>query len=160
MVIVLIFVVECFCVNSKTGVISRNFHITASDTKVIVNGDKNIEQTGSGRMGLWMDTMKIICKHPLIGIGPDNLYSMQPHNEIMEFTAENGIPAGICYTVALFMICIKSVKRLKKNNDRQILEGGVVFAYLVSSLFGVVLYSTFPFYIFYLGMLCKYIEEK
>lgn len=155
-VLLLTFAVVCGVADYQTGKLSRNLKMTSDDTKMLADAEneENFENIGNGRMGLWIDTIYVIGKNPVFGKGPDNLYSLQPHNEILQFAAEMGIPAMFCYVGALIAICIQSLRKLKKSADILIIDGGVVFGYIVSSMFGVVMYYTFPFYLFFMGMLC------
>lgn len=151
----------------KTNIISDNFGITTNDLGKIAKGDEDAGGAGTGRWELWVNAAKYSVKNPLFGCGPDRLSQIrkktvnentedgnlsEPHNEYLQYAAEIGFPAALCYITGLVMIFISGIKRLKKSDNSLIYDGTIVFAYCVSAFFGVVMFYTAVFFFFILGM--------
>jgi len=70
------------------------------------------ENTGTGRIGTWKNTIPILKKYPLLGCGTDNFYlaykahehpviTVDAHNVYLNYAANNGIPAALIFIFAL-----------------------------------------------------------
>ena len=95
-----------------------------------------------------------IKKTPVFGVGPD-AYSDEPHNEILQLGVETGIPGAIFYLLGLMVIAFCILKKIKEMETFTIIDGIVVFGYIVSSMFGVIFFYTAVYYYIYLGMLSE-----
>jgi O-antigen ligase len=140
----------------QTGILSSNFKITTSDVGKITKNDDDIAQVGTGRGELWMGAIECIKDNPILGCGPENIsyYNEklgEPHNEILMFGAEDGIIAMCMYIIGLISIFVTNIKRVRKIDRLKIAAGGVVCAYVVSSVFGVMVFYAAAFYYIFLG---------
>lgn len=158
---ILMFVLTCIVTDCKTKIISRNFGITTGDIKSISDKDENAGHAGSGRWELWIDSVTAMKKNSIWGFGPDNLTNhyfdekrlIEPHNEFLQIGAEYGIPALICYVMAIISLLIAKMKVLKKSGNYITVNGSIVAAYIASAFFGVMIFYTAPFYYCFLGIL-------
>lgn len=72
--------------------------------------DRTLNDTTSGRTALWQRCVEMIVSHPILGIGPmqfahsaiDLKIASSPHNWIMQFGAEWGLPALACLLMVVF----------------------------------------------------------
>lgn len=104
--------------------------------------------------------MKIIKRKPILGCGPENIqfepgYKNEPHNEFIQIAAEHGVPACLFYILGLITLMIHKIKSLKNESEYTIICGAIVFAYLISSMFGVMMFYTAVFYYTFLGMVSR-----
>lgn len=153
--VLILFIGVSIVTDMDTKIVSSNFGFMYSDSKNISN-----DNGGSGRIGLWKQTIKFIKEKPLLGWGPEGLYDRVingeiegdvPHNEYLQHMLYMGIPAGLFYIAALISLFITMVKKLKYLSKELLGMGAIVFAYCVSAFFGLTLYNTVPYYFIFLG---------
>lgn len=76
---------------------------------------------GSGRLDLWKISLSFVPKHPIFGVGIDNLGSYYPqywgetkidkaHNDYLQVMVTCGIPATFTFLTLLFLILGKGMK--------------------------------------------------
>lgn len=131
------------------------------DILKIKHKSSDYKLAGSRRIKIWLETIERIKAHPIIGYGPDMMFDADgnilmessPHNEFLECAFFLGIPGLIMYLGGLISLFVDRCKRLKKLSPMAVMAAGVVFAYLVSSFFGVRKYHTSPYFYMFLGML-------
>ncbi len=73
------------------------------------------------RLNYWWDTLGIIIKHPLTGIGLGNFnltYSRYSHNSYLQIWAEAGLPAIIAFLWLVTAIFKSGLKTLKESCDK------------------------------------------
>lgn len=101
---------------------------------------------GSGRLKIWIATLRCITDKPLFGCGADNIYytitdhadkNHIPHNEYLQITANLGIPAGIFYVTAILWLAIRSFARIKKLPEHIFYAGLGAATYAFSAIVGV-----------------------
>lgn len=133
------------------------------DTQESVSQDNNsndVNQAGSGRIILWKEAVKLIPKHPLLGVGEEGLtgdyaqklYLDRPHNEYIQMAVFCGIPALILYLTGLLWLFINRCRNLKKLQMTTMMAIGVVVAYMISAFFGFTLFYTTPYMFIFLGL--------
>ncbi len=149
-----------------TGVFKDNFSNLFSDIGKIVSGDENAGDAGTKRWDEWKASIKVINENKLFGVGFEGaayrddvfIYNYRPHNEFIEYTLFYGIPVGILYIAGCLGVFIRALKR------KEIMDGATLacltaaFGYLVSSFFGLTVFSTAMFLFIFLGM--GYVREK
>lgn len=131
-----------------------------------LESNENIEDTvimnvGTNRGQLWYYGFEFVKEKPIFGYGLDNLENKylehnidmdMPHNLILGLSATIGIPGMLFYFLAVFLIIIKGLKKYKINDDFSNLSYFVIFAHLISSMFGNTMYYVTPYYVIILGM--------
>ncbi|MDA8090184.1 MAG: O-antigen ligase family protein [Nitrospiraceae bacterium] len=78
------------------------------------------ESSAEGRIQAWKAGLKMIEAHPITGVGLDSFLTAFPHysdkhprvahNTFIQFTAESGIGAGICYLMIIFYFYMRARK--------------------------------------------------
>jgi len=136
----------------------------AKSTKQIVDGNAagNAEATysaGSGRWGLWVNTLKVCGKTPWIGKGLDCYYDYNyydgtldmPHNEYIQLASNVGIPVLILYLAAIISTFVRAIINHRKLSNTTLICLTVAFAYCVSAFFGNTFTYTYPFFLIFFG---------
>ena len=116
---------------------------------------------GHGRWGLWQQTMEMIGERPLFGYGCEGITEVlletnvaaNPHNEVMTYAAFFGIPAAAFYVAGVLITIIRG---LKSDNNDSVTAACAAAAYFISSLFGVSMFYTAPFFFVLLGLTHDY----
>jgi len=134
----------------------------------IVRG--NIEGSGDrgsleARQLLLKDSLLLMVKHPLLGIGPGNFPSYTQtwgvaHNTYTELGAETGLPGLILFLVLMGLTLrkIKSVRKLpgyQSSEDIRLWISGLwaaMAAYIAGAMFASTEYNLFPY--FMVGYVC------
>ena len=142
----------------------RNFYNNLKtffgDVSAVKGGGEAAGNAGSGRWSLWMECLKNIREHPLVGIGLNcqiivnpSLSASRPHNELLQFASTMGLPSLIFYLGGLIVLIIEFVKKLKIIKPWVFGVFFAAFGYFVSSFFGVSIPYTFVYYVIFLGLL-------
>lgn len=172
LILVAVFIGISFVANGIMGQVKSNFVVLVEDTKKIAQvtvvpaeakEDANVSANlaGNGRWILWKGAIEIIRKHPVLGVGPDNLagyYEIKgipwdrPHNELLQIGASLGVPAMIFYLSALGLGFFQIFRNLKKMSKTEIIAVGAVGGYLVSAMFGNTMYYTYPYFLIFLAI--------
>lgn len=126
------------------------------------------EHTGSGRWVLWVNTLKYIGEKPILGWGCDGIAEMleeaggnsRPHNEILQYAANFGIPFAIIYLAGIFCVFRNAIKKKNSLSNFSLISLTAAFGYFISSLFGNVIFYTAPFFFIFLGLSFGIPEEK
>lgn len=121
------------------------------------------EKAGTNRIFLWKEALKLIPKHPLVGVGPEGLTGeyfattgyTRPHNEYIQWAVFCGIPGLALYLSALITLCVNRVRRLKSVSDVQLIAAFAVIGYLISAFFGNTKYYITPYFLIFLGMIAN-----
>ena len=110
---------------------------------------------GSGRMLLWRTAIDATLDKPIFGNGLSRMrmlllsathYSNNTvHNELLEFSSNQGIPALLFYLAFVFSDFIRGAKNRKKLTAMNTAALCTAFAYIVSSCFGVTMFYTAPY---------------
>lgn len=135
--------------------------------KVITVGENTVETSkadsaGTGRWGLWKNTLKYISERPVIGWGIEGIaerleldsggLNNRPHNEFLQYAAFFGIPAAVLYICGLAGVFIHSWKKRFEIGKYSVACLSVAFTYIFSSLFGNTMFYTAPFLFIFLGL--------
>lgn len=161
--IVFIFIISCFTLlyigkskSSFTDKIKQNLIEYSGNDKLFSNKKASF----GTRLNLYNNTLNLIQKNPLLGIGPGNWkiqhgqYSLyrtlgedgrklvqRPHSDFLWIASEGGIIAGIIYLM-IFLIALKTIHK-KSFEDK---EGNVLFNYSIfGTLLGYFVISLFDF---------------
>ena len=118
-----------------------------------------------GRAQLLKDSLLIMVKHPLFGIGPGNFPSytqtwLVAHNTYAELGAEAGLP-GLLLFVLLLGLTVRKIKRVRNlpgyqsSQDIRLWTSGLwaaMAAYISGAMFASTEYNLFPY--FMVGYVC------
>ena len=118
-----------------------------------------------GRLDMWMYTIGLIKDRPLAGYGCEGISAMlrerfdvdNPHNEVITYAAYYGIPAALIYTSAVLSALIQG---LRSSDGITAVAAAAASVYFVSSLFGVAMFYTLPFFFVLLGMAAEGTEGR
>ncbi len=142
-----------FMLNPNTSVIAR-FLLIIDEPQVQVENSIpgisdnmpkiDIGKAGSGRIGLWMSTIRVIKEHPILGIGLDtlqlaNIGTDKAHNDFLDVAVTRGVMGLLIYLwvlSTLAWIFLKTCRNL--TGDNRILFvclGACELGYLVQNQF-------------------------
>jgi O-antigen ligase len=150
-----------FWFNMKTNYLTHEAATLSEDIVNIVQNNEKAPQAGSYRWILWVHAVNYILEKPVFGYGPENLFNRYlqdgincrcPHNEILQLSATLGIPAALFYCCAIFFYFLPLLKNIKRINTDMIGSYSAIFAYLLSSMVGLSMFYTTPFYFAFLGL--------
>lgn len=120
------------------------------------------EKAGSTRIKLWINGINFFIDNPILGYGPDSLKTKylevginkdRPHNLLIQLATTSGIIGLLTYTIAIGIILIRGVKKIKFDNPLHLTVLFVVISYLISAMFGNSMYYTSPYFFIFLGLL-------
>ena len=145
--------------------VATNITVFKDDIQTIISVDSpesQILDTGTHRMGLWINGIKFFIKKPILGYGPEQLENKytevgisqdRPHNLLIQLATTSGFPGLILYISSILIILLRSFKIF---NIKNLLHTVCMFssiAYLISSMFGNSMYYTSPYFFLLLGFL-------
>lgn len=129
---------------------------------------------GHGRWELWQLTAGYISERPLFGYGCEGINEMlyedtaggvnpvsNAHCEPLTYAAFYGIPAALLYTAGCISAMIKGLRAVKRDAASGSMDACICIAayaaagYFISSLFGVEMFYTAPFFFILLGIACN-----
>ena len=157
----ILFVMTTLFMNSMTGSVTQNFEVLESDVEKIITDAKGSEHAGSYRWAIWLAALDFIEESPLVGHGADNLGAnyeevginmLKPHNEYLQFAATFGIPALLCYLVALLMIYLNGIKHRHILTPLTMISFCILSGYLVSAFVGNTKFYTTPYFMMFLAL--------
>ena len=118
------------------------------------------EHVGNGRGYLWKHGLTFAAKKPIFGYGPANLEApyravgsttSSPHSDLVLIAASMGFPAMLCYISGLAGHAVHFFKTAKHMDLLEITVFAGTAGYFLSSLVGVSIYYTAPYYFMLLG---------
>ena len=142
--------------------VHKNINTLFSDIVKILSG-QNAASAGTGRWRLWTSLISLFNKYPktwFIGAGIDR-YSAEyqsvgkatrPHNEILEKIYFFGLPFAIMYLSGIVVIYRKAIKKRKTISVMTLTSLAAAFTYFMSSLVGVSMFYSAPFFFTFLGL--------
>ena len=154
----------CLCLfipGHIAGTFENSLFSLTDDVTNIMTGDDAAQQAGSGRIALWKDSLDVINANKIYGVGFEGIMffdgnegpsNIRPHNEFIQYAMFHGIPTGVLYFIGCFGIFIRALKKRKKMNGATLVSLAGALGYLVSSFFGLTVFSTAYFLFIFLGM--------
>ena len=150
------------CSNLTTLI--KDIKMTSFEVEEISKGNIN-DKYGTRRIYIWKNTLKIVPKNIINGVGIDNFYYAfgdQPlsknsffydkaHNEYLQILICEGIFAFISYLLFYGFIVIVGIKNSFKNNEIYLILP--VIGYLVQAFFNISVIEVAPFFYISLGLL-------
>lgn len=139
--------------------------LTGKNLKLTEIPDENI---GSGRLGIWKDTIEVIKDNWLIGVGVDNLYlaeyrenlglyiTKKAHNYFLQVFVTSGIFAFVGYIAWFINLLVKSYK---SKNKFLILYFSISVAYIVQGMFNISDVAVTPYFFIISGIMMGLIDN-
>ncbi|MBI4778049.1 O-antigen ligase family protein, partial [Candidatus Desantisbacteria bacterium] len=138
-----------FMLNPNTSVLKRFINEipqaqVETSLQEITQKKVDINAAGSGRIGLWKSTIGVIKKHPVLGIGLDNLQlanigTDKAHNDFLDVAVTRGLIGLLIYLWLLITIAWVFLKTCRKlTGDVRILFvclGACELGYLIQNQF-------------------------
>ena len=140
----------------RFGRLAENFENLATAE----NKQEAFDQVGTLRGMLWRHGMEFAAEKPLFGYGPGNLevpYSrvnsetFSPHSDVVLIAASLGFPALYFYLSGLAGHLVGFFRYVKSMSVFEVTVYASVAGYLASSLTGVSMFYTAPYYFLMLG---------
>lgn len=118
-----------------------------------------------GRIDMWVYTIGLIKERPLTGYGCEGISAVlgerfdvdNPHNEVITYAAYYGIPAALIYVSAVISAIVQAVG---SSDSVRVVAAAATTVYFVSSLFGVAMFYTLPFFFVLLGLTAEGPADK
>lgn len=165
-VIAVITVLSAFLVTymGKTNIIN-DFKRTTYEATEIAKGNAE-GNFGSGRLYIWRETIKIIPKHLLHGVGIDNFTNAfgdtplkfssgkgfvdKAHNEYLQILITAGIFCLILYLALYFIIIKRGIKHSFKKQEIYLILP--IIGYIVQAFFNISVIRVAPIFYIALGL--------
>ena len=166
LILIPVFIMCLYIPGKITGSFDENMASLTGDVSNIISGQET-ESVGSGRGRIWSATMDIVYENSVFGIGFEGVkakgyvgppYNIRPHNEFMQYALFHGIPMAILYFAGCLAIFIRALRKKRELNGATLASLAGAFGYLVSSFFGLTVFSTAYFLFIFLGM--GYVNES
>ncbi len=131
-----------------------------TDLRLIIFDEENADDAGTLRWGLWRNTMRYIREKPWIGFGFEGIAERldsdagqdKVHNEYLEYAADFGLPAVLCYISGLIAIYIKALKKRALIDGATFCALVAAFGYIGSAFFGNTMVFIAPLFFIVLGL--------
>ena len=165
--LIIVFAICMYVPGHILGTFEGNALEFGTDLANVITGAEGSEHAGSGRIQIWKDTMVIVNENPLLGIGFEGVgywgfkghpSNIRPHNEFIQYAVFHGYPMMICYFLGCLGIFIRALRRKKTMDGATLVSLSAAFGYLVSSFFGLTVFSTAAYLFIFLGM--GYVREE
>lgn len=125
----------------------------------LLGGDLD-DSAGHNRGLLWQVTMKYIAERPLTGFGCEGIWMRMyneiqrsdPHNEILTYAVYYGVPGAVFYTLGIISALISRLRTVVSLRACEKAAFLAASGYFISSLFGVAMFYTAPFFFLFLGL--------
>ena len=150
-------------IKSDKTTLFNDFNKTTYEVKDILHG--NFDDTyGTKRMFIWKNTVKIVPKYILHGVGIDNFYYAfdgkplirkgvaydKAHNEYLQILITEGIFGLLFYLLFYAIIVIRGIKNNYKNREIYLIIP--VIGYLVQAFFNISVIEVAPIFYISLGL--------
>ncbi len=157
------FLLLFYSIRNQTTLLG-DFHKTSGEVQNIVGGNLD-SNYGTKRLGVWMETIKIVPKYLLHGSGIDNFDQAfgekhlivghyrfdKAHNDYLQILVTQGIFSLLCFLSLFFIICVRGVFLTYKNHEIYFLLP--VIGYLVQIFFNISVVEVAPLFYVSLGLL-------
>ncbi|MBO4217678.1 MAG: O-antigen ligase family protein, partial [Clostridia bacterium] len=145
----------------EAGEVVSNIGSGETDTQ---EGQHAIDYIGNYRGALWKTTFDVMLKHPVIGVGADNvqLYigNAIPHNEYLQVGANLGFVGLALYLASLVSCFAFSIKNLIKMSDGALVAGVATIVYCASAFVGISIpVATYQLF-FFMGLLTGWFKDR
>lgn len=115
---------------------------------------------GSGRWSQWKTVVQYIKERPFFGFGCEGITrrlmeatcNADAHCEPLTYAAYYGIPGALLYIAGVFATAVKYFRERNNMPSYCRIAFMAASAYFISSLFGVQMFNTAPFFFIFMGM--------
>ena len=136
-----------------------NFVMLIRDIRKILSDSEDAGSAGTNRWGQWVKAVEYIRERPLLGFGCEGTATRlmkeigveNPHNEILTYALFFGVPAAVCYTLGVLLIFLRHLLGTAWKDPYALMAFSAALSYFISSLFGVAMFYTTPFFFIMLG---------
>ena len=146
-------------IKSVMGTLSEKVIDVTNENKVAVS---SADSAGTGRWGLWRNTINYIRERPLFGWGIEGIanrlagdsanLNTRPHNEYLQYAVFFGIPAAAAYIIGCVSVFIHNWRKRRIITGYTFVCIAASFTYLFSAVFGNTMFYTAPFLFIFLGL--------
>lgn len=151
-----IFLAATLCLSFSYNTILSSFVTLFGDVGKIAADPFEADSAGSSRWKLWKGTVRNMHESPWLGFGVEGLLNTHhvgtPHNELLQYMEFFGIPAMLLYLAAVFTVLFTVLRHSKELDKMTLVCFCAAVGYFVSSMFGVAIYYTTPFFYIFLGL--------
>lgn len=141
--------------------------VLISDVSAILNGTATGHE-GSGRLNLWLTTISYIKEKPLFGFGCEGItYRLleatglgDAHCEPLTFAAYYGIPGMLLYLAGVIAAAVSYFRNRAELPSYCRIAFIAAAGYFISSLFGVPMFNTAPFFYIFMGLAAEDFRSK
>ena len=176
--------ISVFILNSVVSSISVS-HIKKETS--IVGIKETIQTGGNGRITIWKNSLDIVKKYPIIGVGYDNFYLVYPNKKIktsISFTITNNtvqkvdngctliydnahnvylhtlVSTGILGFIPYLILCLLTfIRGLKTKNELVIILLSGYVAYSIQAFANISVIQIAPIYFIVIGLILSIKEE-
>ena len=161
LVLIVVFVLCMFIPSHVLGSFEGEMSQLGDDVFNVFTGNEAAVNAGSGRIRLWKQSLEVANQNSMLGIGfegiaywgfkgsPDHI---RPHNEFIQYALFHGYPMMILYFIGCFCIFLRALRKKEVMSGATLVSLSAAFGYLVSSFFGMTLFSTAAYLFIFLGM--------
>ena len=166
MVIIFVFVIALYVPGHILGTFEENLSTLGGDITKVITQSEDVNQAGSLRIKLWKAGLDVVNDNKLFGIGFEGVlvrqyvgapYMTRPHNEFLQYAMFYGIPMAVMYIVGCFGVFLRGLRKRKIMTGATLVSLSGTFGYLVSSFFGLTVFSTAMYLFVFMGM--GYVRE-
>lgn len=154
-----------------SSMINNVYYTMLSLDNIKEDSNTEVDNLGSGRVGIWKVSYKVFKKYPITGCGLENLDKSiindfpewneewieqmnsrvdRAHNEILHLAATTGILGVIPYCILIFMVIVKILKNINDNRFKVIFV--IIISYLIQAMFNISVVGVAPIFWIILGI--------
>lgn len=150
----------CFLGLAIFDSLRSGFFEVLEDLQQIRADHNDAGSAGHNRWLLWMTAIDLISQRPVFGYGCEGISHIlmtetgrgNPHCEPLHYAASFGLPAALFYLLGLLDILRVWIQRKIWSFPEVTAAALAALGYFISSLFGVPMFYTAPFFFIFLGM--------
>ncbi len=161
LILVVVYAICLYVPSHIRGSFEGEMTTLGTDIVNIISGNEEAAHAGNDRWQLWKQSLDVANENALLGIGFEGvLYwgfkgtprNIRPHNEFIQYALFHGYPMMLIYFAGCLGIFIRALRKKKIMNGATLVALSAAFGYLVSSFFGMTLFSTAAYLFIFMGM--------
>lgn len=157
-VLILFFAIPAAASVMTDGLV-ENVTTFVEDLGNIFAGSPDAASAGTNRWGLWITAFQYIRAHPILGFGCEGTAARMmseagvanPHSEVLTYALDYGIPGAVLYTLGVIAVFIRYIRFGLDRQPEAMMAFAAALGYFISSMFGVAMFYTTPFFFILLG---------